>query len=239
MADDEKEEEVIPPRGADWEVVSLTASTYAAAPDAKGFDPNDNGDAKKESPSAMFMSDHFVFPPSEHENLPIEPDCSEIHNISEGNTEISYEEEDEEERQDKLDDGSQGTEFLGSASAFSAGRLEVEEDRGLQGLYSVPYPESTENINPGDSPNLGLNSPRKSTKSSDGDDYAGSGYSCVGWWKKHASSFYRQAKEANTFWSIVVAAALTGLVILGKRWHRDKWHAQELSRHMSINDEVN
>ncbi|XP_042506925.1 ATG8-interacting protein 1-like [Macadamia integrifolia] len=61
-------------RGNGWEVVSLTASTYSAADDrGSGF-----GQYDEETARAMFMSDHFVFPPSEHENLPLETDNNEI-----------------------------------------------------------------------------------------------------------------------------------------------------------------
>lgn len=187
MADDEKEGEVIPARGADWEVVSLTASTYAAAPDSKGFDPNDDSESGQESSSAMFMSDHFVFPPSEHENLPVEPSSSEIHSISEGKTVLSVE-EGEEERHDKLDDDSQGTEFFDDGSTFSAHGGEFVEAKGLEGVYTIPYPENTETSNPSDSPNQDFNSPHKNTKSSDGDNYDGSGHPCAAWWKKNASS---------------------------------------------------
>ncbi|KAJ6972356.1 ATG8-interacting protein 2 [Populus alba x Populus x berolinensis] len=35
------------------------------------------------------------------------------------------------------------------------------------------------------------------------------------WWKRRAASLYAHAKEANTFWSIFVAAAVMGIVILG------------------------
>ncbi|KAF5180981.1 hypothetical protein FRX31_029430, partial [Thalictrum thalictroides] len=34
-----------------------------------------------------------------------------------------------------------------------------------------------------------------------------SGLPCEAWWKRQAASFYAQAKEANTFWSVFVAAA--------------------------------
>ncbi|ONK81488.1 uncharacterized protein A4U43_C01F29660 [Asparagus officinalis] len=152
MADDEKEEEVIPPRGVDWEVVSLTASAYAAAPYPKDFDPNDEVGSKQESSSPMFMSGHFVFPPSEHENLPIEP---EIQNISEGDTVISAEEEGEDDKQNMLDDDSQGPKHFDDGTAVSARSLEFEEVKELL---------SMETANPGDSPNQDLNSPRKFEK---------------------------------------------------------------------------
>ncbi|EAZ29713.1 hypothetical protein OsJ_13776 [Oryza sativa Japonica Group] len=100
MADNDKEAagEGATPRGADWEVVTLTASAYAAAPgpggagdrpaaETKGLDASQEGDQTKGldgsqegrgSESALFMSGHFVFPPSEHENLPIDAGFDDI-----------------------------------------------------------------------------------------------------------------------------------------------------------------
>ncbi|ESW11818.1 hypothetical protein PHAVU_008G061700 [Phaseolus vulgaris] len=75
-------------RGNEWEVVSLTASTYAAAPGPDDVEMNDDGregsfvQDEAETSRALFMSRHFVFPPSQHENLPVEPDYSEIHDDS-------------------------------------------------------------------------------------------------------------------------------------------------------------
>ncbi|CAK8575899.1 unnamed protein product [Lathyrus sativus] len=59
--------------GNDWEVISLTASNYAAAPgpdkvelknDDKedAYAPNETGTS-----NALFMFGHFAFPPSRHE----------------------------------------------------------------------------------------------------------------------------------------------------------------------------
>lgn len=236
MADDEIEGEAIPARGADWEVVSLTESTYAAAPGPKGVDPNDEDGSRQEASSAMFMSGHFVFPPDEHENLPIVPDRSELHDVSDGKSIISAEEEGE-EGQTKLDDDLQGTEFVDNGSTLSACKTGFEEGKGLQGSHSIPDPESTEIVDTCDPPNQDPNFPSENTKSTDEDNHDVSDHPCAAWWKKHASSLYHHAKEANTFWSIFVAAALTGLVILGKRWHRDKWHAHQLRQHLNINDE--
>ncbi|XP_027349081.1 ATG8-interacting protein 1 [Abrus precatorius] len=88
-------------RGNEWEVVSLTASTYAAAPGPDEVESKDDGKEdvyaqdEAETSRALFMSDHFVFPPSQHENLPLEPDYSEIHDES-GNKDVASEETHEE-----------------------------------------------------------------------------------------------------------------------------------------------
>ncbi|XP_013633593.1 PREDICTED: uncharacterized protein LOC106339347 [Brassica oleracea var. oleracea] len=64
---DNKEEHV--KHQNEWEVVSLTSSAYAASPG-----PYNSRDAYygAENSRDLFMSDHFVFPPSQHENLPLD-----------------------------------------------------------------------------------------------------------------------------------------------------------------------
>ncbi|KAL0775688.1 hypothetical protein Bca101_040840 [Brassica carinata] len=64
---DNKEEHV--KHQNEWEVVSLTSSAYAASPPG----PYNSRDAYygAENSRGLFMSDHFVFPPSQHENLPL------------------------------------------------------------------------------------------------------------------------------------------------------------------------
>lgn len=87
MADNEDGKEKTS-RGNEWEVVSLTASTYAASPgpDEVELKDDDKEDVylqnEAETSSALFMSGHFVFPPNQHENLPLEPDYSEIYDES-------------------------------------------------------------------------------------------------------------------------------------------------------------
>ncbi|CAD6224169.1 unnamed protein product [Miscanthus lutarioriparius] len=80
MADNEKEVgEGTTPRGADWEVVTLTASAYEAAPGPVGMEVKPvNEDQECSSSNELPRPDHFVFPPSEHENLPIQTSFDEI-----------------------------------------------------------------------------------------------------------------------------------------------------------------
>ncbi|KAK7243329.1 hypothetical protein RIF29_38122 [Crotalaria pallida] len=89
MADNEDKNEKTC-SGNEWEVVNLTASTYDVAPgpdevqlmddDKVDLYPQDGA----ETSSALFMSGHFVFPPSQHENLPLEPEYNEIYDESSG-----------------------------------------------------------------------------------------------------------------------------------------------------------
>ncbi|KAJ0259140.1 ATG8-interacting protein 1 [Hirschfeldia incana] len=53
----------------EWEVVSLTSSAYAASP---GLYNSRDAYYGAENSRDLFMSDHFVFPPSQHENLPLD-----------------------------------------------------------------------------------------------------------------------------------------------------------------------
>jgi hypothetical protein len=60
---------------------------------------------------------------------------------------------------------------------------------------------------------------------------------CDAWWRRHAVSLYGHAKNATPYWSIVVAAAVVGLVIIGHRWQRDKPQVFKLKPQLFIDDE--
>ncbi|XP_010275644.1 PREDICTED: ATG8-interacting protein 1-like isoform X2 [Nelumbo nucifera] len=165
MADDEKEGSETTTRGAEWEVVSLTASTYAAAPGPEGFEPNNdvkgNGvyGNEDEDSRALFRSGHFVFPPSQHENLPLEPDNSEIHDGPSGE-DMRFNEEpgiDVEEgtrssvkNEDNLDieglavpDDLPGIQFFDEkGNRLSVHATEFEEGTALQGINLVHEEQS-------------------------------------------------------------------------------------------------
>lgn len=62
MSDSEKGVEGSTSKETEWDMLSLSSSAYT----------------EKEPPTeSLFMSGHFVFPPNEHENLPIEPEVIE------------------------------------------------------------------------------------------------------------------------------------------------------------------
>eukprot|EP00262_Sarcandra_glabra_P005080 TRINITY_DN1635_c0_g2_i2.p1 TRINITY_DN1635_c0_g2~~TRINITY_DN1635_c0_g2_i2.p1 ORF type:complete len:358 (-),score=93.70 TRINITY_DN1635_c0_g2_i2:466-1431(-) len=287
MADNEKEGEETSGRGNEWEVVSLTASTYAAAPGPKGIDSTGDdkdkelGENDEESTHAMFMSGHFVFPPSQHENLPLDPNASEILNIpgdeGEAPTKVYELNVDEGDRPDKIEEENWNVKGIPDADEMhgmqffdeKAQRLSVhgsgfEEGKALQGLnlveeehsiYSASkfstFPEanisgsalcdeSTILPEQHDSSQLNLDSPSdlsKSPKPTEEDIYNESGLPCEAWWKRRAASLYNHAKEANTFWSVFVAAALMGLVILGQRWQQERWQIQQIKWQFCVNDE--
>ncbi|KAG6749524.1 hypothetical protein POTOM_046576 [Populus tomentosa] len=262
-----------PPRGTDWEVVSLTASTYAAAPGPKEFDQKDDDNSKvyeedeAESSHALFMSRHFVFPPSQHENLPLEHVNSEIldslvgKNValelgpeeggrSSGKNEEIWPfkglEESEEYPGIQLFDekGKRGQEFEDSTTLqdFSDKEQSIYSTAALTSFHnetalsgSTTYGENLGIPEVNESSERGLDFPAvvpfspKAAKDSDLPSNA--------WWKRRAASLYAHAKEANTFWSIFVAAAVMGIVILGQRWQQERWQALQLKWQASINNE--
>ncbi|RZR92541.1 hypothetical protein BHM03_00020854 [Ensete ventricosum] len=251
MADDGKEEKVSS-RGADWEVVSLTASAYAAEPGLQEFDPTSERKEKENmteraSSAALFVSGHFVFPPSEHENLRVDPDTSKIHGeptMIGGDNGID--DSGREKLQTESDDDQYGIEFS-EGNRISFRDMGFEEGKGShrlnlvgveQDIFADPHSVDThseahksstksEAEEPSD---VNMESPHDHAKPGVG-EIDGSNLPCQAWWKKHAVSLYKQAKEAGTFWPVVVAAAVMGIIIVGQRWHQDKWR-------FSINNEV-
>uniref|UniRef100_A0A1D1YW87 Threonine--tRNA ligase n=1 Tax=Anthurium amnicola TaxID=1678845 RepID=A0A1D1YW87_9ARAE len=275
MADYEKEGEETSARGVDWEVVSLTASVYAAAPGPDGSDladdSKDKGFNKNEEDyaRALFMSGHFVFPPSEHEDLSLEPDNNEILNkfgvqdsdmIQDG-ADVPGKTQEEKWNNENLSEANDpnafrffekgkrlpahGVEF-GDGTTTLQGLKLVEEgkseyrDPGF-GYFctetdiagSVLFDENS-NIVESDDP-LNQNSGFSMKPINQSKDNV-SRIPCEAWWKKRAALLYAHAKEASTFWSLCVAAAVVGLVILGQRWQRERWQVQHLKYQLSIND---
>ncbi|KDP28612.1 hypothetical protein JCGZ_14383 [Jatropha curcas] len=278
MADNEGGENV--PRGNEWEVVSLTASTYAAAPGPNEVEMKDEnkdnayvGD-EAETSRALFMSGHFVFPPSQHENLPLERDKSEILNEQVGKNAASELDVQEGDKSGGKDDEiwapkHESEEFPGiqifdeKGNRLPISGAEFEESMTLpelnlnekeQSLYSAAtfssfHSETELGGSATYEDNLGIHEASEqseqeldfSTDSSHSqtakdDQYDGSDLPCEAWWKRRAASFYTHAKDTNAFWSIFVAAAVMGLVILGQRWQQERWRALQLKWQASINE---
>lgn len=142
MAEFDKDTEELFTRGTDWEVVSLTASAYAASPGSKGVEPLDQYDGVKfdrdehATSDAMFMSGHFVFPPNEHENLPIDPVCTEIcRELEEQELDLA-----EEENGDGTDEAS--PENWKSKSSDDVHRIECFEKGKGASVVDVEFGES-------------------------------------------------------------------------------------------------
>ncbi|BFG22007.1 hypothetical protein CerSpe_082810 [Prunus speciosa] len=281
MADNEEVEESTA-RGNGWEVVSLTESTYAASPGPQGVELNNDGkintyEEQAETSHALFMSGHFVFPPSQHENLPVETDSSKIHNEHvdkdavteaeigiEGGRSSGKEEETLTLKGLNVPDEFTGMPFLKEKdNMLSIGGTDFEEGATLEGsmadkeqtIYdaakysldgetalggSTPYGESTAlpgRIEPSEQ---GLDSSEdisQSPRPPHDDKFDVSDLPCGAWWKRRAASLYCHAKEANAYWSIFVAAAVMGLVLLGQRWQNERWQALQQKWQLSVNDQ--
>ncbi|XP_059312627.1 ATG8-interacting protein 1-like isoform X2 [Lycium ferocissimum] len=245
MASNEEGEETAP-RGNEWEVVQLTQSAYAAAPGPKQVDLNDDSNSSAqyvaETSQAMFMSGHFVFPPSQHENLPLEPDVIEIHNEQGG----------EDAGPDLVaDEGGKSDSYGGNTET-----KEFEYDAAVQGLSSVDKEQSffgTANYSSYQSEDpMGLSATTEETnvlaesvepfhqgvdKAKDEDDYDTTNLPCQAWWKRRAASLIAHAKDANTFWSIFIAAAVMGLVIIGQTWQQERWQVLQMKWHAGVHGE--
>ena len=284
MADNEEGEETTS-RGNEWEVVSLTASAYAAAPGPKAIESSDDGksetfkDNEVETSRTMFMSGHFVFPPSQHENLPLEPSDTDIHNergsedvIPELNEEKGGYSDRKNEDNRNIKDLTKGDEFPGMQLIDEGGKSLSDRSKGfeegaaLKGLNlvdkepdiysaaefssfhseatiggSTTYDGNTVGPDLVEPPELVTDLHRDislSPKSTKDDRYDESNLPCEAWWKRRAASFYGHAKEANAFWSIFIAAAVMGLVILGQRWQHERWQVLQLKWQFGVNDEV-
>ncbi|KAK1266940.1 hypothetical protein QJS04_geneDACA000382 [Acorus gramineus] len=271
--------------GNEWEVVSLTASAYAAAPGSNEFVPTDANNDKEitgdqQAPSsAMFMSKHFMFPPGQLENLPIKPECIDIRDES-ADQGKDFCKEIQVDLEDMIGCGKaeqqgwdikgiseieevHGIHFFNKGKSISMRGIDFEESKTYQGLNLVleeqsiyggagygsihseehisgpdGYDEDTI-VSESDQLNIDAYSDTsKSPKLGKDNKFNGSGIPCEAWWKRQASFVYTHAKEANTFWSVCVAAALMGLVVLGQRWQQERWQIQQLKWHFSISDEV-
>lgn len=251
MADDEQREEATS-QGNGWEVVSLTSSAYAAGPDPgpgpgpELVDVNDDIGHRIEKDEAMFMSGHFIFPPKQREDLPLEPEEVEdqtTDEIGESFSRLGSEEG------DKLDAEKEPGEFDEGAALQGLDLIEKEQ-MNTESKFSSFYSETTRggsttydenNFIPGkvepserllDSEMLD-----SSNNAEEDDEYDISKLPCEAWWKRGATYLYDQAKEANAFWSLFVAAAVMGLVVLGRHLHQEKLEALHLKWRLSFDSE--
>lgn len=280
---DNEEGEEATPRGNEWEVVSLTASAYAAAPGPRGDESIHEEDSstviendEAETSRALFMSRHFIFPPSQHENLPIEPEKEEIlkgDKEGEGLAQMNVQKEDNSEQKEdenwKLEGfnvpeefpgmidvkSNVGLSFHGSCFDEATGLHVLNVDDKEQDIYgtakfssfhsgadiggSAVYDENTivsDLVEPSDH---GTDSSSMISQSPESgkDEYDDSELPCGAWWKRRVASLCAQAKETNTFWSIFVAAAVMGLVLLGQRWQQERWQVLQQRWQLSISDE--
>lgn len=241
------EEEEAPPRGNEWEVVSLASSAYAALNnESRSFT-----EYERETSEAMFMSGHFVFPPSQHENLPLETE-----NISETQTEQSVENVEflsEEVTVKQL--GSSGFHgiqifddygnILPICDAYmeedsAAHEVDLEDNESV--FHSTALPSSSHSNENKDGSNIVEESSSRNCRSEPSQQESNTNehdneIPCQAWWKRKTASLVSHAKEANTFWSVFVAAAVMGLVILGQHWQQERWQILQMKLHRGLHDE--
>ncbi|KAJ4778669.1 mesoderm induction early response protein [Rhynchospora pubera] len=193
MSDDGKGAEGSTSKETDWDMLSsISSSAYTE---------------KEPTTESLFLPDHFVFPPNEHENLPIEPELPE--------PELEPEpviEEAEEQLQEGIDYQS-SPEVI---KYFEEGQRIAVHDSDEEETGSALIEDD-------------------GIKNEDGDGEKA--LPCEAWWKRRAICLYKNVKEANTIWSVLVAAAVMGIVILGQRWHKEKWQVNSRWR-FNINNEA-
>ncbi|CAA6662600.1 unnamed protein product [Spirodela intermedia] len=249
MAGYEKEGEETSSRGVDWEVVSLTASAYAAAPGNEGTSfVGGSKDRDFDGTTVDTLGRCLCL------NLPLEPDNNEILNRSQlEDADIIQEEADVIDKDgDKISTGKglskndnlHAIQFSDMSERLSVSGVMPEEDMATlqgykldeEGRRMCSHPGCTEgetdeggSVQFDDGNDIAA-SDDSSSKSSgfsskplNHSKYSGSGIPCESWWKRRAAALYAHAKEAGTLWSLCAAAALMGLVILGQRWHQERW----------------
>nr|XP_043620653.1 ATG8-interacting protein 2-like [Erigeron canadensis] len=254
MADTD-EGQTTTPRGADWEVVSLTASAYAAAPGGNmpEFKHEEMAEKDKvESSNALFMSGHFVLPSSKHD-MPSEYEKTEILDQLVGKDYGSESVKNVSGKPDSKEEENWNLMNLANAdftkdSTLSGLNISEKE----QSIYGSPMLHSLHNeatigaLNIDDETNVLDESIQSSDPILDSstasfptkeDNHEGSGTPYSAWLKKQAISLYAHAKETNAFWSVFAVAAVMGIVIIGRRWQQERWQGLRHELKSKVNDE--
>lgn len=250
MANNE-EGRAVPAQGNEWEVVSLTASAYAASPGPVQVKSNDDnqglrvGEDKEDAPEEV-KGDTSELAEQVDEDAPdFVADVGGISNTKDGeNWDVNAL---------SMADEFPVMQFAdGKGRSLSMGGTELEEGMALHGLtlldkeqsiystakFSSFHGEETiggfapdeekiifsEPIDPSEEGfESNVSQSPKYTDEVHEDKDEGSDLPRVDWWKKRAASLYAQAKEANAVWSILFAAAVMGVVMIGHKWHQSKW----------------
>ncbi|KAG8391846.1 hypothetical protein BUALT_Bualt01G0229400 [Buddleja alternifolia] len=252
-----KGEEILP-RGNEWEVVTLTESAYAAAagPEQGIQDSSHSnliGNNNAEIDRAMLMSGHFGISPRKNENLPLDPEKEESYE-----KECKTDEMDLKHEENLNIEGLISDEFAGvpnfdgkgdSMSYYSSDFVDVTPSNLIEkepSMYDTGKFGSHDDKAAADTPYMaeegsGINETFESLenvqKNNEEDKYnEPSNLPCEAWWRRHAASLYGHAKNANPLWSIVVVAAVMGLVVIGHRWQRNKPQVFQLKSQLVIDD---
>ncbi|WZY83143.1 ATG8-interacting protein 2 [Brassica rapa] len=223
-------------RGTDWEVVSLTASAYAASPGPKPVDddvtpPPYEAETTTTTSHPLYMSRHFAFPPSEeeqhHTDIPTEPSEKKMKMDSEFSVEQETGKEDGGDLTLKGLDLAKDDEFDFLQEGKGKSNIYMQDERAFGGEHSDPIQQQTD-----------VAPPELEEEHHQVAAAANSPPPCEPWWKRSAASLISQAKETNTVWSIfIAAAAVMGVVVLGQRWQHDRWQVLQLNWESTIGNE--
>ncbi|KQK20104.1 ATG8-interacting protein 1 [Brachypodium distachyon] len=188
----------------EWDMTSLTSSVYTSPLFQTGFDsvhvPKYGNVSSQKGPyPGLFISDDFVFPPSEHENLPIEFEVDGLNIDTEGldGCRARNSVEGCNEPHQEVDDNSDENPFL--SSDFSCVNEATSSDLKLYEIHGDQVKNSS--CGKSDLP-------------------------CEGWWQRKSTHVFHHIKGVTTV-SIVAAGALVGFVIMGQRWQQDRWHLHQ------------
>uniref|UniRef100_A0A0A9F819 ATG8-interacting protein 1 n=1 Tax=Arundo donax TaxID=35708 RepID=A0A0A9F819_ARUDO len=208
MEDDNKDTEV----SSVWDLPSLTSSVYPSPLFRRGFDPiylPGYGDVSNDQQGTHpgLFTDGFVFPPSEHENLPVELELDELNTNNDGK-EGSAEINDEwcHVEPEEVDD-------------LSDENLSYRSD--LPSANETTLPDST--------------ATEKHAKQEKDHTLCKSDLPCEGWWKRKSTYLFHRIKGVTTVCSVVAAGAVVGFVIMGQRFQQDNWHLHQF--HLSVSSE--
>ncbi|CAN6165931.1 unnamed protein product [Urochloa humidicola] len=214
-----------------WEMPPLISSVYASPLFRKGLDPINlpgYGDvSNSQEGTGLVMSDGFVFPPSEHENLPIEPE-HEILPVEPEHEILRVEPEHDESNTDS--DGQEGS-CAGSnddewchvspeeVDGMSNDNLSVNSD--LSAGNETPLPDS--------------NPTEENAKQDKDQRTCKADLPCQGWWKRKSTYLFHHIKGVTTVCSVVAAGAVVGFVVMSQRWQQDHLHLHQFQ--FSVNGE--
>ncbi|GLJ23099.1 hypothetical protein SUGI_0436090 [Cryptomeria japonica] len=202
----------------DWEMISIAASCTSEV----CTEPSD-------------YPDDFIFPPKLHEGLPIETSQgSGIVNSRLGFNDYAdgFEENDKNESP-----RGRGVESL----KFEAPEFFSEvQDLGVCQNEGVCDSEVGENFVLENEEEVLVNS-KNMGEYLEPYDIWGWGFrsgvkgfvDCEDWWKRQVD----RLGQPNTLWSIAMAAALVGVVVLGQRWRSEKWKNVQIRQQLCANDE--
>lgn len=146
MEPDQSGTEQTSPRGNDWEVVQLTASTYASAPGPRRSEPSEEAEGKEygtkgdDSAAALLMSGHFSVSQNEVERLLKGTDSKERQKELCGQDAVSNECDDEKHQETwkhKLEGDIHSIPSFDKGKSLPLDDMDFDDGKALQGISLV------------------------------------------------------------------------------------------------------